>query len=260
MTPLPPAPRQEAPARRALTKRHPIAVSLSLIAHGAVVLVLLLVVAPAPKPVETPPVNVDLVPGVNLSPEPASRGEPAPAAKTKAVATAPEPKSMGRKTPVPPPPEMKTLSAGKAETLSPAAEVSAAELAGATTADGAGQGGGGGTGSGAGGGACNMVRRIQDALRRDQLVQASARNPAAAGKAVRVWNGDWVQTGSEDGKGLSAVREAIMWEVAFAPAACRAEPVHGLVLISLNEGSGSTRLALGTNEWRWSDLLGLRRQ
>jgi hypothetical protein len=68
-----------------------------------------------------------------------------------------------------------------------------------------------------------------------------------------VWNGDWVQGRGEDGKGLAAVREAILWEVGFAPAACRAQPVHGLVLLSMN---GATRLAVGAGDWRWSDLLG----
>jgi hypothetical protein len=46
-----------------------------------------------------------------------------------------------------------------------------------------------------------------------------------------------------------------MWEVAFAPPACRAEPVRGLVLIAVNPAPGSVRLAIGSAEWRWSDLL-----
>jgi len=53
------------------------------------------------------------------------------------------------------------------------------------------------------------------------------------------------------------VREAIIWEIAFAPPACRAEPMHGLMLISLNDSSGTARLAVGHGEWRWSDLLAL---
>ena len=77
----------------------------------------------------------------------------------------------------------------------------------------------------------------------------------SGGKAIKVWDGDWVKSTGEDGKGLAAVREAIMWEIAFAPAACRAEPVHGLVLLSLKGTAGSSRLAVGLGEWRWSDLL-----
>ena len=71
-----------------------------------------------------------------------------------------------------------------------------------------------------------------------------------------VWDGDWVRTGDQEGKGLSAVREAISWAVAFAPQACRNEPVHGLVLLSLADGA--TRFGVGAGSWRWSDLLGVR--
>ena len=105
------------------------------------------------------------------------------------------------------------------------------------------------------GGACNMGRLVQLALRRDNLVRGAVENAHRTGKAIMVWNGDWVQHGGEDGKGLAAVREAITWEVAFAPQACRAEPVHGLVLLSLNDGPGGGRLVMGQGEWRWSDML-----
>jgi hypothetical protein len=44
----------------------------------------------------------------------------------------------------------------------------------------------------------------------------------------------------------------MMWEIAFAPEACRSQAMHGLVLIS---SGGSARLAVGSGEWRWSDLL-----
>jgi len=59
----------------------------------------------------------------------------------------------------------------------------------------------------------------------------------------------------QDGGGLAGVREAILWEVGFAPAACRSEPVRGLVLISMGEGADAGRLVLGRGAWRWSDLL-----
>ena len=38
--------------------------------------------------------------------------------------------------------------------------------------------------------------------------------------------------------------------------ACRTAPVHGLVLIALNDAPGSARLVVGAGDWRWSDLLG----
>ena len=96
---------------------------------------------------------------------------------------------------------------------------------------------------------------MQQALRRDPLVHTAVDNANRRGKAILMWNGDWVRSGAQDGKGLSAVREAIMWEVAFAPEACRNKPMHGLVLLSLADGS--TRFAIGSGDWRWTDLLGV---
>ncbi len=108
-----------------------------------------------------------------------------------------------------------------------------------------------------------MVRRLQGALRRDGQVQAAvaqARAGGSGGGAILLWNGDWIQSRGEEGKGLAGVRQAIMLEVAFAPEACRLQPVHGLVLISLNDAPGAARVALGSGEWRWSDLLGVTRR
>jgi len=114
-----------------------------------------------------------------------------------------------------------------------------------------------GAGEGSGGGGCDTARRVQAALRRDSLVRTAVSDAGRIGKAVMLWNGDWVRTGGQEGKGLSAVREAIVWEVAFAPEACRNQRQHGLVLLSLADGA--TRFAVGAGEWRWSDLLGVRR-
>jgi hypothetical protein len=124
--------------------------------------------------------------------------------------------------------------------------LSDSQIAGAA---GVGEGGGGG-------GGCDLARAVQQALRRDPLVHTAVDNANRRGKAIMMWNGDWVRSGAQDGKGLSAVREAIMWAVAFAPESCRNEPVHGLVLVSLADGN--TRFGIGAGNWRWSDLLGLR--
>src|SRR6185312_845159 len=122
--------------------------------------------------------------------------------------------------------------------------LSQSQLAGAAIA---GEGGGGG---------CDISRAVQQALRHDPMVRTAVEQANRAGKAIMVWNGDWVRTGDQDGKGLAAVREAIMWEVAFAPQSCRNTRMHGLVLLSLADGA--TRFAVGGGEWRWSDLLGVR--
>ena len=124
--------------------------------------------------------------------------------------------------------------------------LSETQLAGAARA---GEGGGGG-------GGCDMARAVQQALRRDPLVRSAVADANRQGKASMLWNGDWVQSGGQDGKGLAAVRQAVLWEVGFAPQACRNAPMHGMVLLSLADGN--TRFGVGAGEWRWSDLLGLR--
>lgn len=131
-----------------------------------------------------------------------------------------------------------------AELLATAAPgVSEGELAGARTA-----------GAGGAGRPCDMVRRLQDDLQQDPLVRQAV--GGFSGKAVLVWNGDWVWLPGEEGKGLPAVRQAIMWEIAFAPAPCRADPVRGLVVLQLTASDGAAaRIALGASRWRWSDLL-----
>ena len=107
--------------------------------------------------------------------------------------------------------------------------MSEADLAGAETAD---------SGEGAGR-PCNMTRRVQDALRKDSIVQSAV--SSLSGHAVRVWDGDWDWIDGEDGKGLTAVRQAMMWEIAFAPPACRSQAMRGLVVIAPGQSGGPTR-------------------
>jgi len=110
-----------------------------------------------------------------------------------------------------------------------------------------------GTASYSNGSSYNLIATIAILLL--LLIAAGSSFAGSNARAVLVWNGDWVRSNREDGKGLAAVREAIMWEIAFAPPACRAEPVRGLVLLSVSTAPGSVRLAIGSAEWRWSDLL-----
>lgn len=143
------------------------------------------------------------------------------------------------------------------------ATVSEAELVGALRAGssgglGAGLTGDGGPGTGSsGGGSCDMVARLQSKLREDDDLRRTVAEVqrSVGGRALLVWNGDWQQSPGQAGKGLAGVRQAIALEVAFAPAACRSQPMRGLVLVTLSDGPGGARVALGTGRWRWSDLL-----
>jgi hypothetical protein len=230
--------------------------------HLAILAALVWAHPEAPRPAEPEFMAVALVgPGIE------NAGSPPPAA---AAAPEPEPpKLRGLARAIAAPPVAEPLTAKKKdpvdepeEEVEPAPEPTAAQLASAITAEsgsgsGSGDGIGAGSGSGTGGGGCNMARWLQAKLRNDHMVQAAVAQ-AHRGKAIWVWNGDWVRSPGEDGNGLAALRQAIMWEVAFAPEPCRAVPVRGLVLLSMNDGPGAARVAVGAGEWRWSDLLGPR--
>ncbi len=218
-----------------------LSVAVSASAHVAVLLALVVARVDPPRPAEPPAMTVSLVrfeppPTPSVAP-PAPEQEPAPVKP-------PPPPPVARR-PVAPTPHVIPEPVSHVRSAESGPGMSASERAGAATA--------GSGASGASGRPCDMVRWLQAALRKDPMVQSAV--SGLNGKAVRVWDGDWVRSGGEDGKGMAAVREAIMWEVAFAPKACRAEPVHGLVVLAMNEGAGSTRLAMGAGYWRWSDLL-----
>jgi hypothetical protein len=232
-------------ARRPLATRRGqlIGAALSVAGHLVAILALVSALMPPPRPAEPIPMKVSLV---NWPP-------PAPKATPVVVAapTAIEPPAQVDHTPAVAPRaaiavRVTAHAQAPAAVAASAADtgdgLSDAQIAGAATA-----------GSGPAGRPCNMLQRLENALRKDPLVQAAV--VGSNTRAMLVWNGDWVRSNREDGKGLAAVREAIMWEVAFAPPACRAEPVRGLVLLSVNAAPGSVRLAIGSSEWRWSDLL-----
>lgn len=224
-------------ARRDLT-----GAALSLAAHLALLFAVLAAHRPAPPSPELQPMTVALVaPGP--TDQPAAPPSPEPPA-----AQPPPPKQIARPTKARP--DVVPLPAGEGRVNDTGVQLSEAQLAGAASA-----------GSGGAGRPCDMARRLQAALRKDARVQAAVAEAGGAagqglgGKALFVWNGDWIRSHGQDGAGLGVVREAIMWEVAFAPEACRAEPMHGLLAMSLNDASGSARLVLGSGAWHWSDLL-----
>ncbi len=197
---------------------------------------MLLMLAPAPAPLV--PDRQPAASSASAKPSP----QPKPPQSAPAKPSRPRPRADR-------PDALPTADEGEDDAPTPAP--SEAELAGAASA---------GSSSGRGGGPCDMSARVQAALRGDPLVRSSALTGAAPGQAFWVWNGDWVRSGGQDGKGLAAVREAILWEVAFAPPECRTAPVRGLVLITLDGAAGGRRLVLGAQTWRWADLLHPRRE
>jgi len=243
----------------AASRRRRLALGLvSAAGHGALIL-WLVAARPAEAPMAEPPaMSVALVtlpppPEPPPKPEPAPDPKPVPEPKPKAKSSKPSKAKAAKARPAPtarptprPPPLIAVRPAGPAGPGASDAEMGEAELAGAATA-----GGGGGSGAGAG---CDMAGRLQRALRKDRRVQAAVAE-VHRGRALRVWNGAWVRHPGQEGAGLTAVREAILWEVGFAPEACRSEPVRGLVVVSLADGPGAARLAVGAGTWRWKDLL-----
>jgi hypothetical protein len=211
-------------------------VGLSLAGHLVVILALVSALTPSRETADPTPMKVTLV---DWPPPPTAT----PLAAAQAPAVAPPPPIAGGASPAPA--QIDRPLAVASPIADAGSALSDAQIAGAASA-----------GSGPAGRPCDMPRRLESALGKDPLVQAAVAGSAA--RAVMVWNGDWVRLNGEDGKGLAAVREAIMWEVAFAPPACRAEPVRGLVLIAVSPAPGSVRLALGSAQWRWSDLLTAR--
>ena len=222
-----------------------------------------------------PPILVELIeppPPPEPEPEPApteapAAASPAPAPPAPAPRIAP-PQRQGnppRLARLKPPPDVQPIQAAAAPPGPPLPLLGSGALAGAARAGQGVGGGGGGDGSGSGGsgsgGGCDLLQRVQDALRRNagvrRAVEAAHRDLHAAGKAIQIWNGDWLQSQGQSGKGLAGVRQAIALEVAFAPAACRAQAMRGLAVVSLDDSVDGAKLALGTGRWRWSDLLGL---
>ena len=217
-----------------------LAIAFSAAVHLFLLSVLFLPQREPPKALEARLMSVTLIDLAAPVAKEVTPSAPAPPSPAKPLRL----KRIAR--PAPATPDVEPVPTGEAETTQAGVELSEGDLAGATTA-----------GSGPPGRPCDMVQRLQNALRKDADVRAAltGAHRAAASKAIVIWNGDWVTSPGQEGKGLAGVREAMMIEIAFAPAACRAEPMHGLVLVSLGDDPTSARLAFGSGKWRWSDML-----
>ncbi|MDB5421634.1 MAG: hypothetical protein JWR59_1581 [Brevundimonas sp.] len=205
--------------------------------------------SPAPSPEPPAPAPV-------ATPDPKPRPAPPPAVHTRAAR--PAPPNVPTIVANPGPPAVTFVGVGDGE-LAGAAVAGSGQGTGAGIGTGSGQGSGNGPGSG---GPCDMVKRIQDALRDDARIRrtaAEAQGTLGRNQALLMWNGDWLLSPGQEGKGLAGVRQAIAVEIAFSPPACRHQTMRGYAVISLGDAPGSPRIALGAAQWRWSDLAGGRR-
>jgi len=223
---------------------------------------LIQLITPEPPPFPAP--EPDQAPAAEGPPADSSDAAPAPD-PPRAPAPAPRPPVAAHRTPTPPPDVPSRPAAPEAAASVPDLPVvGGARLAGALRAGGGGSGvgaGGGGPGGDGAGGACDMVGRLERALRDDldlrRAVAATLTARGTPGQAVLVWDGDWLQSPGQAGKGLAGLRQAVAVEVGFAPRACRDETVRGLAVVSLDGTADGPKVALGTGTWRWRDLLGI---
>ncbi len=107
---------------------------------------------------------------------------------------------------------------------------------------------------------CGMAAALQAAVENDESFRAAVmripRSNRSVANAVMLWDGAWVD-GSVVGGGdvMSPIRAAITAVVARADSSCRAMPVVGVRLLSVQGSDGVTILALGSGQWRWANLL-----
>jgi hypothetical protein len=240
--------------RRQVWTSRAVAVAVSLGGHLAI---LLAIIWARSEPMKLPslegpgPISVALIKGPQFEallapPIPTPEPKPVPKPQPPHPKASPKPVQPQKARQAPPAPNSRYAPTSEASASDTSVSPSESQLAQASTAS-----------SGSPGGECNMIRLLQDALRKDASIRSAVAEAdrRTGGRAIMLWNGDWVTSRGEDGKGLANVREVMMVEIAFAPAACKTGVMHGLVLFSLNDGPGATRLTMGSGVWRWSDLL-----
>lgn len=274
-------------------RRRGLAIAVSLAAHLTLLpLVFLAAGSPpvfSPPPEDSPPIIVSLIPpppppAPTPAPEPTpdpdladAGGSPPPSPEPPAPTPVKTPDPKPRPSPPPPirtraprpaPPDVPTIVANPGPPEVRFVGLGARDLAGAAVAgSGRGQGSGTGDGSGVGagtgsgsGGPCDMIQRLQDKLRDDARIRqtaAEAQRTLPPGEALLMWNGDWLLSPGQSGKGLAGVRQAIAVEIAFSPPACRQQQMRGYAVFSLGDSPDSPRIAVGAPRWRWADLTGV---
>ena len=107
---------------------------------------------------------------------------------------------------------------------------------------------------------CDLSGAIQAALEGDPktrdelaLIPRQARSVA---NAVQLWDGVWVDPDSLGGPAITEpIRVAIVNTISQAPPACSDQTVVGPRLFAVADPRGTIIVALGSGQWKWSDLL-----
>jgi hypothetical protein len=107
---------------------------------------------------------------------------------------------------------------------------------------------------------CHYAQVLQTALQGDDEVRrALALIPRASrsvANAIMVWNGQWVPVPGSGGDGsLAPVRAAIVNSLASTSAECLTRVNTGPLFVTIPGFPDTTVLALGSGQWRASDLI-----
>ena len=107
-------------------------------------------------------------------------------------------------------------------------------------------------------GACDLTAPVQAALQADPAVANAVillpRDARSVANAVMVWNEVWFPSDESEATALTAVREAIVTTIDAASPRCRQAQQTGPRFLTLGD-TDATVLALGSEEWRWQDLV-----
>lgn len=108
--------------------------------------------------------------------------------------------------------------------------------------------------------ACGVTDRLQRGLTGTPAVQAVlARVPLderSVANAVVIWSDRWTSSDLLGGDAVAQpIRQVLTEQIALVSAACRNLVLRGPRLLVLPTTGGPTVLAVGSGEWRWSDLL-----
>lgn len=218
----------------------------SLLGHMLVLLVFLRPSLPEPPRIleDIGSIDVSLIDGARAAPE-TPKAAPAPRPASPDLDPDPAPQT-------PPAPDILSVVTGLLSSVIPTAEpvspphADAVGLAVATAA------------IAASGTTCKLGEWLQGALQQDDQVGVALahipRRSRSIANALMLWDGSWVEAPGA-GAGLTVIRSAILSGIESAPQPCRVELMSGPVLLTLNDPSGATLLAIGSGQWRWNDLL-----